>query len=149
MPDPLNPISASAGDTPGMSRQLSLTVPADAEQVAAATDAILTCLAGLKVGEEKSMAIALAVQEALANAVVHGCNNDPSKSVQCELSSDERGRVLIVVADPGPGFHFSAPPSAASENLYNDHGRGVTLIRQLMDEVRFERGGSVICMWKY
>jgi anti-sigma regulatory factor (Ser/Thr protein kinase) len=33
--------------------------------------------------------------------------------------------------------------------LYADHGRGVYLIRQLMDEVHFERSGSEIMMWKY
>jgi anti-sigma regulatory factor (Ser/Thr protein kinase) len=35
------------------------------------------------------------------------------------------------------------------QDVYNDHGRGVFLIRQLMDEVSFERGGSIIQMWKY
>jgi hypothetical protein len=35
------------------------------------------------------------------------------------------------------------------ENLHADHGRGVYLIRQLMDEVHFERGANEIRMWKY
>lgn len=133
----------------GLRRQLTLTIPADAERISSATDAVLACLAILKVDEEKSMAIALAVQEALANAVVHGCGSDPSKTVQCELSSDETGRILIVVADPGPGFDFTATPQADAGDAYRDHGRGVILIRQLMDEVSFERGGSIIRMCKY
>jgi serine/threonine-protein kinase RsbW len=57
---------------------------------------------------------------------------------------------VITVTDPGRGFL----PSALSdphepENLYADHGRGVYLIRQLMDEVHFENGGNQIRMWKY
>jgi serine/threonine-protein kinase RsbW len=149
MPDALTPPPAPGADHPGLRRQLNLAVPADAEQIGAATDAVLACLSGLSVEEEKCMAIGLAVQEALANAVTHGCHNDPSKTIQCEVSADDLGHVLIVVADPGPGFDFSAPPKAVEQDVYNDHGRGVFLIRQLMDEVSFERGGSIIQMWKY
>jgi serine/threonine-protein kinase RsbW len=136
-------------DHQGLHPQLELDIPADAEHIGNATDAVLACLAGLNVEEEKSMAIGLAVQEALANAVTHGCDNDPSKTVHCEVSADDQGHVLIVVTDPGPGFDFSAPPKPVAQDVYNDHGRGVFLIRQLMDEVSFERGGSVIQMWKY
>jgi|SRR6185437_673498 serine/threonine-protein kinase RsbW len=149
MSDAISPTPAPGTGHPALRPQLSLAIPADAEQIANATDAVLACLAGLKVEEEKCMAIGLAVQEALANAVVHGCQNDVSKTVQCELSCDDQGRVLIVVADPGPGFDFSASPAPMVQDVYNDHGRGVFLIRQLMDEVSFERGGSVIQMWKY
>ena len=143
--------SASTPDpTPsGLRRQLTLAIPADAERISGATDAVIACLATLNVAEEKCMAIALAVQEALANAVVHGCGNDPSKTVHCELSCDERGRILIVIADPGPGFDSSAPPHPNTQDDFRDHGRGVILIRQLMDEVSFERGGSTIRMCKY
>ena len=149
MSDPMPPTPAPGHDHHGLRRQLDLAIPADAEQIANATDAVLACLAGLKVDEEKSMAIGLAVQEALANAVTHGCQNDPSKTIQCEVSADEHGHVLIVVADPGPCFNYSAAPKPVVQDVYNDHGRGVFLIRQLMDEVSFERGGSVIQMWKY
>ncbi len=145
----MTPTPTPGASPSGLRRQLTLTIPAEAERISSATDAVIACLATLNIGEEKSMAIALAVQEALANAVVHGCGNDPSQSVQCELSSDDSGRILIVVADPGPGFDFSAPPPAEAEDDYRDHGRGVILIRQLMDEVSFERGGSIIRMCKY
>jgi len=54
------------------------------------------------------------------------------------------------VADPGPGFSPDlVHDPKRRENVYADHGRGVYLIRQLMDEVHFERSGSEIRMWKY
>ena len=149
MSDPMPPTPAPGHDHQGLRRQLNLAIPADAEHIGNATDAVLACLADLNVEEEKSMAIGLAVQEALANAITHGCQNDPTNTIQCEVSADEQGHVLIVVADPGPGFNYSAPPKPVVQDVYNDHGRGVFLIRQLMDEVSFERGGSVIQMWKY
>jgi serine/threonine-protein kinase RsbW len=140
---------SNPGSADGLQQMLSLGVPADPEKIGTTTDAVLACLAKLKIDEEKRLAIGLAVQEALANAVVHGCGGDASKTVHCELSSDTAGRVLIVVSDPGPGFDVSTLQPQVAENVYNDHGRGVFLIRELMDEVKFERNGSVIRMWKY
>jgi serine/threonine-protein kinase RsbW len=133
-----------------LSDLLDLSMPADSEQVGAVVDAITEVLERRDVPEQKRFDVALAVQEALANAVVHGCGNDPSKQVRCQVRSDPHGRILIVVSDPGPGFNpdrLSDPKR--DENLYVDHGRGVYLIRQLMDEVSFERSGNEIRMWKY
>ena len=88
--------------------------------------------------------------EPLYTAVVHGCRKDPSKTVSCRLCCDARGRVLITVSDPGPGFDPDAIPDPLNgNNRFATHGRGIYLIRQLMDEVRFENGGSEIHMWKY
>jgi serine/threonine-protein kinase RsbW len=133
-----------------LSELLDRSMPADAEAIATAVDAISETLTQLEVPEQKRFEIALAVQEALANAVVHGCGNDPSKQVRCQLKSDPQGRIVIIVTDPGPGFSpdLQSDPKRG-ESLYDDHGRGVYLIRQLMDEVQFERSGSEIRMWKY
>lgn len=144
----------SSADNPGDDKKprelLHLTVPAHFEAVASAADAIAETLTRLEVPEQKRLEIGLAVQEALVNAVVHGCGNDPSKNVTCRMQSDEDARIIIVVSDPGPGFNsVSMPDPKQRENLHSDHGRGVYLIRQLMDEVKFERSGSEIRMWKY
>lgn len=133
-----------------LSDLIELRMPADIEAIAAVVDTISETLTKLEVPEQKRFEVALAVQEALANAVVHGCGNDRSKNVHCRVKSDPDGRILIIVTDPGPGFS----PEAISdpirhEGLYADHGRGVYLIRQLMDEVRFEQSGNEIRMWKY
>lgn len=146
-------MSAEPGGGPedrALSDLLDLRMPADSQAVAAVVDAISEVLTRREVPEQKRFDVALAVQEALANAVVHGCGNDPSKQVRCQVRSDPHGRILIVVSDPGPGFNpdlLSDP--MRHENLYVDHGRGVYLIRQLMDEVSFERSGNEIRMWKY
>jgi serine/threonine-protein kinase RsbW len=133
-----------------LSEVLNIGFPADPEAIGAVADAITEILIQLRVPEQKRLEIGLAVQEALVNAVVHGCKNDPSKQVRCRLQSDPLGRIVITVTDPGPGFSpdlLSDPKR--QENVYADHGRGVYLIRQLMDEVSFERSGKEIRMWKY
>jgi serine/threonine-protein kinase RsbW len=132
------------------SELLNLGFAANPLAVSAIADAIESTLIQAHVPEQKRMEIGLAVQEALANAAVHGCKNDCSKEVRCRLEMDPRGRVLIIVADPGPGFNpdVLADP-IHPDNILADHGRGVYLIRKLMDEVQFEMGGKQIRMLKY
>ena len=133
-----------------LSELLNLRMPAEAVSIVVITDAISELLVRFKVPEEKQLEVGLAVQEALTNAVVHGCNNDPAKEIQCRLQRDPQGRIAIIVTDPGPGFSPERLPDPKhGENVYADHGRGVYLIRQLMDEVHFENGGNEIRMWKY
>jgi serine/threonine-protein kinase RsbW len=133
-----------------LSELLNIGFPADTGAIGNIADTIDKTLIELNVPEQKRLEIGLAVQEALVNAVVHGCKNDASKEVRCRLQSDPSGRIVITVTDPGPGFKPEqiADPTS-DEHLYKDHGRGVYLIRQLMDEVSFERRGNEIRMWKY
>lgn len=141
---------SSGPENTGLVELLDRSMPADSEAIATVVDAITETLAQLTIPEQKRLEVALAVQEALANAVVHGCDNDSSKQVRCQMKSDPNGRIVIIVTDPGPGFspdRVSDPKRR--ENLHADHGRGVYLIHQLMDEVHFERGASEIRMWKY
>lgn len=140
----------SGPESTTFSELLDRRMPADSEAIGAIVDDISENLTRLEVPEQKRFEIALAVQEALANAVVHGCGNDSSKQIRCRLRTDPRGRIVIIVTDPGPGFNPDqiADPKRR-ENLHADHGRGVYLIRQLMDEVHFESNGNEIRMWKY
>ena len=95
----------------------------------------------------KEDAIELALGEALANAVVHGAKEDPNKIVECLVACDEQRGILIIVRDPGEGFDPKTIPACTmGENLYSNHGRGIFLINQLMDEVQFRKNGTEIHM---
>ena len=97
-------------------------------------------------GNEEDIEIAL--REALANAVIHGNHEDPGKQVYvgCRGGTDE---VSIVIRDEGQGFDSGElPDPTAPENIKSSHGRGIYLMKTLMDEVRFERGGTVVYMRK-
>jgi len=133
-----------------LTQLLDLRMRAEMASIATIGEAVSRALVRLSVPEEKQLEIGLAVQEALANAVVHGCNNDPTKEIRCRLQRDGEGRIVIIITDPGPGFRpeLLANPKRG-ENVFAGHGRGVYLIRQLMDEVHFENGGNEIQMWKY
>jgi serine/threonine-protein kinase RsbW len=100
-------------------------------------------------GEEP--AVGLALREALCNAVLHGNCLDPCKLVQVHCRCELRYGVSIVVKDQGRGFDQQAiPDPSVVGNLEAEHGRGIFLIRWLMDEVSFEFGcwGTEVHMHK-
>lgn len=93
--------------------------------------------------------VELALREALANAIKHGGGGDSSKQIECCVACDREQGMLIIVRDPGKGFDPNELPSPVQgKNLFQTHGRGIFLINQLMDEVRFEKGGTEIHMVK-
>jgi serine/threonine-protein kinase RsbW len=128
---------------------LRVTLSADRETVDPVVQEVMAVVRQMKGVDGKEDAIELALQEALANAVIHGAKEDPSKTVECLVSSDEERGVLIVVRDPGTGFSPESIPSCTvGENVYSNHGRGIFLINQLMDEVEFRKNGTEIRMVK-
>ena len=57
--------------------------------------------------------------------------------------------MLIVVRDPGSGFDPTAIPNPiVGQNIYSNHGRGIFLINELMDDVQFKNNGKEIHMLK-
>jgi len=126
-----------------------VTISADPKAISGVVDGVMQIAREMKCAEGSEFQVELALREALANAIVHGCNNDPSKKVECCVACSESSDIMIVVRDPGHGFGLGAVPNPlAPENLQSTHGRGIYLINQLMDEVAFERNGAEIRMRK-
>lgn len=129
--------------------KLSVTLSADKDAVDPVVRSVMTVVRETQCATGNEDAIELALTEALANAVVHGARNDPSKIVECDVACNAQRGMLIVVRDPGPGFDPSKIVDPCHEqNIYSDHGRGIFLINQLMDEVQFHKNGTEIHMIK-
>ncbi len=129
--------------------RLNLTIPGDKDAVTPVVDRIMQVVRDMGCAAGREHEVELSVQEALANAVVHGCEGDPERFVQVSVGCDEDRGMIIMVRDPGTGFDPATIPSPLTgENLYASHGRGIYLINQLMDEVRYEKGGTEIWMRK-
>ncbi|MGH9651782.1 MAG: ATP-binding protein [Terriglobales bacterium] len=127
--------------------QIEETFPANVENIQPMVQRVMDLVRELHCDEGKDMEIGLALQEALANAIVHGCKNDHSKTVTCRVEFPQPAEMLIVVRDSGAGFEPKLVPDPLSaEGLQSDHGRGIRLIRGLMDEVHYERGGTELHM---
>lgn len=129
--------------------RMDITVSAEINSISAVVEGILAITSEMKCAAGKEFEIETAIREALANAILHGCRNDPSKQVQCCVACDKDRGMIIVVRDPGQGFDPSSIPSpVVGENVYSDHGRGIFLINQLMDRVWYEHGGTELHMLK-
>jgi len=129
--------------------QLDLTIPADPSAIPRVAEGVTAVLREKGWQENDVIAVELSVQEAIANAIRHGCHNDETKHVQCCLMVEASGEVVIVVRDPGTGFDAAAVPNPlTSENLFKSSGRGVFLINTLMDRVDFVDGGREVQMRK-
>jgi anti-sigma regulatory factor (Ser/Thr protein kinase) len=129
--------------------QFTMTIPADPSAIPAVTDGVVQVLQQKGWPESDIMSVELALQEAVANGIRHGCKGDPSKQLQCSVNIDEEGEVVIVVRDPGSGFdHTTVANPLDPANMMKPSGRGIFLINGLMDEVRFADGGRELQMRK-
>jgi serine/threonine-protein kinase RsbW len=98
-------------------------------------------------GEEP--AVELALREALNNAVVHGNRLDAHKLVHVRCRCKVGEGISLIVSDQGQGFDPRAIPDPLTvENLEADHGRGIHIMKLLMDEVSFEQRGTEVHMCK-
>ncbi|MBI4547391.1 MAG: ATP-binding protein [Ignavibacteriae bacterium] len=101
----------------------------------------------LQLDDSQFNKLLVATTEAVNNSIVHGNKRDPRRKVviTCEVNH----AVLIVrVHDEGPGVDTSNLPNPlAEENLMRENGRGVFLMRSMMDSVEFDKtpdGAEVI-----
>jgi serine/threonine-protein kinase RsbW len=92
--------------------------------------------------EDEHHDIRLAVREAVANAVLHGNRFDFSKKVY--LSVELNAHLLVIsIRDEGEGCEpETVPDPLATHNMLRESGRGMLLIRAVMDEAAWQRGPS-------
>jgi serine/threonine-protein kinase RsbW len=91
----------------------------------------------------------VSLTEAVNNAIIHGNHAASGKKVQvvCELLP---GWILIMIHDEGKGFKPEKVGNPlAKENLLRESGRGIFLMRTLMDKVEFEvsKTGTLVRLW--
>jgi len=120
----------------------------DSGRIRESSSKILKDLEIFGVGEKEAFEIKLCVEEAVRNAIVHGNSSDPKRQVRLSYWVDEK--VLnIEVEDEGPGFkHGAVKDPTREENLLRNSGRGVFLIKKLMDKVEYNEKGNKIIMAK-
>jgi serine/threonine-protein kinase RsbW len=104
-------------------------------------------------GDREALAnhINVVLTEALVNAIRHANGNDPDEEVEIRITVTDEELVLQVF-DHGRGFNLENISSTAedSQNELEDHGRGLYIMRSLMDSVEYYpvEGGNVLEMRK-
>jgi anti-sigma regulatory factor (Ser/Thr protein kinase) len=126
---------------------MRLDVPSDLGMVGDAVELVANHLpAGMLSPRRISFNLRTALAEALGNAIRYGTGEDPERvvRVQVELGSDF---VRIYVVDDGQGFDPSRMPDPTlPHNLERENGRGLFVIRHLVDDVVFNEKGNGICL---
>lgn len=104
-------------------------------------------------GDREALANQLNVvlTEAMVNAIRHANAGDPDKQVDIRITISDN-ELLVQVFDQGQGFDLNSipDPDFDEEELLETGGRGIYIIRTLMDSVNYNRvpGGNVLEMRK-
>lgn len=86
--------------------------------------------------------IAIAITEVANNAIIHGNKLNYEKSVTISYYCDG-GSLLIYIKDEGRGFNPTELGNPLDpDNLLKETGRGIFILRSLMDDVQFHTNSA-------
>jgi serine/threonine-protein kinase RsbW len=101
---------------------------------------------GCEADQETDLEIVL--REALANAVIHGNGESKHKEIFVRCYGAD-SKTLILIRDQGSGFEPTEVPDPRDQDRVQlDHGRGLFLMRALMDRVEYRRDGREVLLFK-
>jgi len=125
-----------------------LKFPSDLKLVKEASKKVLDLLSDLKLDSSALFDIRLCFEEAFINAVKYGNKHNMSLTVDVEVIKGN-DMVELVVSDQGKGFDYKSQDDPTEQgNLAKTRGRGIFLIKNLMNEVTYENNGSSLRMKK-
>lgn len=127
-------IDCRGGAHPAVADVVEFVVPGRAEMISHIRSLVAEVALTMPFGAEQVEDIKIAVGEAGSNALRHGANPEWCKiAVRVERGADW---LRVFIADRGCGFDPDAVQAAFLDPL-SDSGRGIMLMRALMDEVTF------------
>ena len=133
------------GPADGMRIRIEVEVPSDVRYIEKIVDLVARQCATLSFSPRHcSLNVPVALTEALSNAILRGNKGDAEKQVRVRARVDEE-QLVLEVGDQGPGFDLDASTNDATkdENLLREDGRGLFLMRRLMDRVeRYDDHGN-------
>jgi serine/threonine-protein kinase RsbW len=128
-----------------------IVIPSDPSLIREVDEFVEVRLRMLELDDTVVADIAICATEIVNNAIEHGNKEDPNKRVTLEMRTED-GSVEITVSDEGHFFDPSQIENPVSEeNLLREVGRGIFIVRQLMDKVdirRGDNGGTVVTFIK-
>src|ERR1700704_2605295 len=120
--------------------ELERSLPSEVAAISPFVDKLMLLIRRCGCVPEGDSDVEIALREALANAIIHGNHENPRKHVYVHFRC-KPDEVSIAVKDEGRGFDIKqVGDPTVSESTGSVHGRGIYLMKSLMDEVRFEEG---------
>lgn len=128
--------SADPGQSGSPPRVIELDIPSDVAFIERVVERVQhECQAMAFAQRQVMLNVPVALTEALANAILRGNSEDPSKYVHVKASVDTQ-RLVVEVRDEGDGFDIDAcTVDVGVDTLDREDGRGLFLMRKLMDRV--------------
>lgn len=97
-----------------------------------------------QVSSKLHVKIMICVKEAVTNSIVHGNKFDAQKNVRIKILRCHND-LFITIRDEGEGFDFhNLPDPTLKENLLNETGRGLFLMKNLSDDIEFKDNGKIV-----
>jgi len=129
--------------------RIQTKIPSSLESILEFLTDIIEEIKKLNIAEAELFKIKLALNEGLVNAAKHGNKLNVKLPVYVDIDATDQ-RVIFKIRDEGTGFNQSklADPTK-KENLDKSAGRGIFLIRSLMDRVEFSDCGRQLKMVKF
>ena len=134
-----------------MEQELILELPNDIRSIEHAVEYVTQhCTTCSEYARRLNLNFRVGLTEALSNAMLYGNNSDPEKSVRVEVAI-KLEEVTVRVTDQGVGFDpTTVPDPTLPANISKTGGRGIFLMKALMDEVEFnDRGNSVTLVLRF
>jgi len=130
-----------------METKLILELPNDLQEIEHAVEFVMQrCTTCQMQGRKLNFNLCLSLTEALTNAMLYGSAQDSRKRVRIEVIVGEH-EIKARITDEGTGFDPEGIPDPTSpDHLEKCSGRGLFLMRELMDEVRFNESGNQITL---
>ena len=140
---------AFAGRGAGSLLEIDAWIQSEIKAISLLVERLMRLIEGSHCITGEEPAVELALREALSNAVVHGNRLDAHKLVHVRCRCKVGKGISLIITDEGQGFDaHNVPVSVAAENLEAEHGRGIRLMKCVMDEVSFQRGGTEVHLCK-
>ena len=130
-----------------MDQELILELPNDIRSIEHAVEYVTRhCYTCSDYARRFNLNFRVGLTEALSNAMLYGNGSDPQKRVRVEVDIKVQ-EVAVRVTDQGSGFDpTTVPDPTHPDNISKTGGRGIFLMRALMDEVRFNDQGNSVTM---
>ena len=128
-----------------MDQELILELPNDIRSIEHAVEYVMRhCSTCCDYARRFNLKFRVGLTEALSNAMLYGNDSDPQKRVRVEVTVRVE-EIAVRITDQGVGFDpTTIPDPTLPDNISKSGGRGIFLMRSLMDEVKFnDQGNSV------
>ncbi len=123
-------------------KSIKISIPSLIENIQVIESFIDNAKEDFEINDDMYGNIMISVTECISNAIIHGNQSNADKMVHLELQM-QQGLLKCSIEDEGSGFDYSnLPDPTEPENIEKLGGRGIFLMRNLSDDVKFEENGK-------